>query len=296
MSLINFGAGNSQQGVFSRIKPYPTPNIQSKIAWDCSIPVVRSGNKNYFRPMLQPTGHADLARYLRLYTTNPDAMVVEVDFNTVTAGARWLTMCISSADSCMYVVVRGTDTLIRLVKVSDTTGAITSIGSGFTPSTPTNWQLFSTLEDLGTSIRLKCNGVYHDIVKATGAVASEDTAFGIVNALLPSAVYTSLDGSIVASNLYYLNTVAYTHDMLTPEISHASVGTIDNLSVSSGDVFGSYITAGGSTTGVYPIVLVDNDKIAFSGIYSGANPPIHIATRVSYDAFLQSIVNYAAGL
>lgn len=296
MSLINFGAGNSQQGVFSRIKPYPTPNIQGKIAYDCSIPVVRSGNKNYFRPMLQPTGHADIARYLRLYTTNPDALVVEVDFNTVTAGGRWLTMCLSSADSCMYVIVQGTDTLIRLVKVLDTTGAVTAIGAGFTATTPANWTWFSTVEDMGTNLRVKVNSVYHDIVKATGAAASEDTSFNIVNAPQSAGAYTSLDGTMVASHLYYLNNIAYNYDLLTPEVSHVSIGTQRRLNVSSDIIFGSSISSGGSTTAHYTLIMVDNDKIAFSGLYSLANPPIQIATRLSYDSFLQSIVNYAAGI
>lgn len=297
MSLINFGAGNSQQGVFSRIKPYPTPNIQGILSNDSPIPTVRSGNKNYFQPVLYSSGHADTNRYMRLQTTNPIAMVTEVDFNSITAGCRWKALCISSTDMCMYAIAIGTDTLIRLIKISDTTGAVTEIGSGFAADVGSDWSQYSTLEDLGTTLIFKAqSSTYNVIDKATGTSITQNTAFGITNAKFTGATYTSLDGTIVAGSLYHLSTVAYNYQMFTPIVAHAGVGVVRELGVSYETVFGTHQNGGGSTAYTYGLVMVDNDKLAIVGNIAGVNPPVHITTRQSYDAFLQSIVNYAAGL
>lgn len=294
MSLINFGAGNSQQGVFSRIKPYPTPNIQGLLP-NGAIPVVRSGNKNYF--VVVTTGGSDpnMGRYVNLFTTNPTALVTNIDMDAVTAGGRFLSLCISSIDQCMYALLRGTDTLIRLVKISDTTGAVTQIGSGFTPTTPANWQMINgTLEDVAGVIRYRCLGKYQDIDKTTGAAITEDTSFSLTNYLDVDTNYISLDGTIVSGLMFYLST-ASSYNLWTPVTSHASTGMIDRKHVSGEVVFGSHVV-NTSTTWRYSAVMIDNDKMAFTYILSGGDAPVAVTTRTSYDAFLQSIVNYAAGL
>ena len=155
MSVINFGARISQQGVFSRIKPYPTPNIQGLLP-SGAVPVVRSGNKNYFTPVAYSLSDPNMARYITLHSTNPVALITTVDLNTITAGGRFLAMALSSLDQCMYVVLQGTDTLIRLIKILDTTGAVTVIGSGFSPDTPSNWQQINgTLEVISGVLRYR---------------------------------------------------------------------------------------------------------------------------------------------
>ena len=300
MSLINFGANNSQQGVFTRIKPYPTPNVQSVVP-DGGIPVVRSGNKNYFI-FNRTTTNSDAAHrtILSLYTTNPDALVVAFDFTSIVASAKILAAWLSSSDQAMFIVYKGVDGLIRLSSMNDNTGAITHLGSGFTPANPSNWS-YGKLESIGGDLRYTYNGKYHTLNKTTGAVVSQDNMFGLAGYATTGADYVSLDGTIystgnLAATILTDNAVI-DGAILIPKIASTVCGVIEGKYTTIVDVFGSVNYGYSSITFTsFDVVLVDNDKMAFTSFISQHGIPLNMVLRASYDEFLSSVVNWWGGL
>ena len=299
MSLINFGGSNSQQGVFTRIKPYPTPNVQSIVS-DGGIPVVRSGNKNYFIFNRTTTnGDAAYRTVLSLYTTNPDALVVAFDFTSIVASAKILAAWLSSSDQAMFIVYKGVDGLIRLSSMNDNTGAMTHIGSGFTPTTPANWS-FGKLELIGGDLKYTYNGKYHTLNKTTGAVISQDNVFGLAGYATTGADYVSLDGAIYSTGdlrATTLNTNSVLNGaILIPKVASTVCGVIESKYTTIVDVFGAVNYGYSSTPFPFDVVLVDNDKMAFTSFISQHGIPLNMVLRASYDEFLSSVVNWWGGL
>lgn len=304
MSLINFGASNSQQGVFTRIKPYPTPNIKGLLPVG-AIPVVRSGNKNYYTfNKTNTVSDAGYRSVVSLYTTNPTALVLAFDVTTVSATAKIHCSWLSSTDQCLYFVFSGVDGLIRLAKMNDSTGAVTQIGSGFTPATPANWSYGGTkLEQIASDLRYTYNGKYHTLNKSTGAVISQDNSFVLSGYESAGADYVSLDGSFYSTGDIQVTPVSTTTSaiggsLILPYCQSASVGNLPAHACDPDLIFGARVYGYATSTQIFPIntVLVDNDKIAFTTYLTGTGVPISIALRSSYDATLQSIIDWGAGI
>ena len=305
MSLSNFGVSSSQQGVFSRIKPYPTPNIQGLLPAG-AIPVVRSGNKNYYTFNKTNTiSDAGYRSVVSLYTTNPTALVLAFDVTSVNATAKIHCSWLSSTDQCLYFVFSGVDGLIRLAKMNDSTGAVTQLGSGFTPATSGNWATSGSakLEQIASDLRYTYNGKVHTLNKTTGAAITQDGVFGLAGYANIGADYISLDGSFYASQdiqvlPIYTTTVAIGGSVILPYCQSASVGNMTAHTCDPDLIFGSRVLGYASSTQQFPIntVLVDNDKIAFTSYLTSTGVPLIITLRSSYDAMLQSVIDWGAGL
>ena len=303
MSLSNFGVINSQQGVISRIKPYHTPNIQGVVPVG-GIPVVRAGNKNYYTLTLtNEISDAGWRTVVNLYTTNPTVLVTATDFTSIAAGAKVYAMWLSSTDQCLYVVYKGTDGLIRLSQINDSTGAVTHIGSGFTPATPSNWANSALMEEIGGSLRVSYNGYFHTLNKTTGAVITQDSPFLLSGYASLGATYTSLDNATYATNTLYLMPLgaATSSDGVVwlPTVANASVGIVSNTYAREEDVFGTTVYGHGVSGGVlrlFQCALVDSDKMCLYTDLNSVGCPLNIVLRSSYDSFLASIVNYRSGL
>lgn len=303
MSLINFGGNTSQQGVFSRIRPYPTPNIQGVVPTG-GIPVVRTGNKNYY--LFNQTNLNSDAGYrtiVNLYTTNPTALVASFDTTSIVASAKILSVWLSSADQTLYILYKGVDGLVRLAKMNDSTGAVTQIGSGFTPATPANWSFGSgKLEYLSGYLRYTHLGKYHEIDTTTGAPFSEDNVFNLSGFATIGADYVSLDGSIYVSgdiNVIQLNsTSSPVGSAAIPTMSASSVGVVSSVYCQTEDIFGVRLGGYATSSQSLPMssFLIDNDKMVFTTFIVGTGVPMNVVLRNSYDDFIKSVVDWRAGL
>lgn len=303
MSYSVFGAGSGSSTLFPRFKIFPTPNIQGSLP-DGAIPVVRSGNKNYFTiNKTASVADANFKSVVTLNSTNPTAVILATDLTVIAAGAKILGLHLSSANQCMYVLFKGTDLVVRLSKISDTTGAITSVGS-FTPTTAAHWtvSLLSTLEIVGGALRYVQGGFAGTIDITTGALLTEDVAFGLVGFSYVGANYLTLDGTTYSDTQFTATPTSTTAiedgALALPTVVNASVGVISPHYVDLKTVFGVALNGRGSSAGqtaFIPFILVDNDKICFTQYISNWGCPLSVVTRTSFDDLLRSIVTWWGG-
>lgn len=306
MSYSVFGVDSGNNGaIFKRLKPYPTPNILTTLPAN-AIPVVRSGNSNYFLPnATTSTSDTNHMTVVSLYASYPVALILSTDFTLIAAGAKILAMFLSSADQCMYVLFKGSDLVVRLSKISDTTGAVTNIGS-FTPVTAVNWSLnigTATLEIVGGDLRYVNNGFSHTINKTTGAIITQDVPFGLSGYTTINANYLSVDSTIYSygelTALPPSDVNSCEGSLTTPSVSHASIGIVRSQTVNIVDVLGVTVKGFGvsqSSIVRLPYVLIDNDKMCFTQYLSNQGCPLSVVTRASFDDFLLSIVNWHGGV
>lgn len=303
MSYSVFGAGSGSGTLFPRFKIFPTPNIQGSLP-DGAIPVVRSGNKNYFTVNKTTSiADADFKSVVTLNSTNPTAVILATDLTVITAGAKILGLHLSSANQCLYVLFKGTDLVVRLSKISDTTGAITSIGS-FTPTTAAHWTVgvVATLEIVGGTLRYIQQGFAATMDITTGALLTEDVAFGLTGFSYTGSNYLTLDGTTYSDGLFTATptgTTAIEDGALSlPTIVNASVGVVGAHYVDLKSVFGVALLGRGvssAQTVFLPFILIDNDKVCFTQYISTWGCPLRVVTRTSFDDLLRSIVTWWGG-
>ena len=303
MSYSVFGAGSGSNTLFPRFKIFPTPNIQGSLP-DGAIPVVRSGNKNYFTiNRTASIADADFKSVVTLNSTNPTAVILSTDLAVIAAGAKILGLHLSSANQCMYVLFKGTDLVVRLSKISDTTGAITSVGS-FTPATAAHWTvgLLATLEIVGGTLRYIQSGFAATMDITTGALLTEDVAFGLAGFNYVGFNYLTLDGATYSDAMFTATptgTVSIEDGALSlPIIANANVGIVNSHYVDLKSVFGVALLGRGSSsaqTAFLPFILVDNDKVCFTQYISTWGCPLSVVTRTSFDDLLRSIVTWWGG-
>jgi len=166
------GSGDSP---FYKLKPIPLINKTNIVRDDdfssvsfTHIPVWRSAAaNNYFVSAGTTTS---------LYSINAAgvaSLVGTSTFNTYLTSSSAACFFLSTSDQCLYVLLYASPQY-RLIKISDTLGTTTTIGSAFTPSSATRWptQIPSdpaTMLDDGTgSIKVYFRGYTHQINKTTG--------------------------------------------------------------------------------------------------------------------------------
>lgn len=304
MSYTVFGAGSGGSTLFSRLKVFPTPNIQG-ILPEAAIPVVRSGNKNYFTiNKVASVADAAFKSIISLNSTNPSAVILTTDLTTIAAGAHILGLYLSSSEQCLYVLFKGTDLVVRLSKISDTTGAITNIGS-FTPTTAAHWTSGwsnSTLEFVGGVLRYVQNGYAATINPTNGTLITEDVVFGLSGFSWTAANYLSLDGTIYSDGQFVVMPTGITAvedgAMALPTLANQSVGVVSGHYVDMKSVFGVSLYGRGTASAVItflPFILVDNDKVCFTQYVSSHGCPLNVVTRSSFDDLHKSIITWWGG-
>lgn len=304
MSYTVFGAGSGNNTLFSRLRVFPTPNIQGVLP-EAAIPVVRSGNKNYFTVnKTSSVADATFKSVITLNSTNPTAVILATDLTAIAAGSKILSLHLSSANQCLYVLFKGTDLVVRLSKISDTTGAITNIGS-FTPTTAANWTagiVPATLEIVGGVLRYVQNGIAGTVDITTGALLTEDVAFGLSGFEWVAANYLSLDGTTYSDGIFTAaptGTTAIEDGVLSlPVLANSNVGVVNAHYIDLKTIFGASLNGRGSSAGLVtflPFILIDNDKICFTQYLTARGCPISVVTRSSFDDLLKSIVTWWGG-
>lgn len=295
-----WGNGSTGSTILYTPKITPVTNLlyggTTKIS---SIPVIRSGVNN---KVFEAT--ADTAITLLSFSSlGVESTVATITFTTYLASSKVICYHLNSTDTCLYVLL-STGSSFQVIKINDTTGAVTPIGSSFTPTTLANWPSNGNSRGSGFEVdtvsghlKVVYNGFTHLINKTTGAIVSQDTAVTLGSYLATSVYYVTQDGSVGLSSVGQgfgidtayrstLTLVSSSYGILPFRIlPHSQSGLtlpVQNLS-SINSVFS----------------LIDNDKVCLSYVFSSggssSSPPI-IYTRSEFDKFLKSSANYSSGV
>ena len=301
MGLNKFNQwGNTGNGNFLLYQMKPTPLTTQLYGQGNGtysyVPVVRSGASDKSFKINSTTT-------LELYTTSSlgaETLVATITYNTYLASSEACAYHMNSTDTCLYVLLRDANTL-RLIKVNDTTGVVTTIGSSFTPTTPTNWPDSDTemtlmeVDSVSGHISLKFNGYSHSIHKTTGAIVTQDVSVTIGGFLAKKVRYVTQDGTCGITDNSVSSLVS---EYSLPSTVHATYGHITGYGVPQAS-FGNI--RAGSTADVIRVrlrnyCLVDNDKILNAGFYGDSNAGWKLYQRTEFDKLIKSIAELGAGV
>lgn len=302
MGLVVFRQSSSDSaGGLLLYSPKITPVINllyggvSKIS---AIPVIRSGvnNKVFY-------SGADTDISLLTYSSaGAESTVASISFTTYLASSNVVAYHLNSADTCLYVLLYESPSY-QIIKIDDTTGVVTSIGTPFTPTTAANWPLTGNARGAGFEVdtvsghlKLMHNGFTHLIHKTTGAIVSQDVAVTLGAFLAKDVFYVTQDGSLGLTNqgqgvgidAAYRSTltlVSSTYGILPYKIiPHSQSGAV--LPLQSLSAINSAFS------------LVDNDKVCLSYIFQsgGASSSSQIIySRTEFDKYLKSCADFSSG-
>lgn len=306
MGLSRFNQSSSSSssggGILYRPKPLTLP---WRIYGDGSpttspVPVYRSGASDKSFESANNTS-------ITLYTTSAAGVrstTASISYTTYLGTSLAVAFHLNSADTCLYVLISSGGSF-RIIKINDTTGIVTAIGSSFIPTTLANWGFgesnVGTLSvDSGSGhLKFVCNGFYHLINKTTGAIVSQDTAISIGSFLAKSVFYVTQDGAVgVTSEIGNLNeTIGF---MSFPNIVHSSYGIISNYTLPAATV-GLMLNQNTTTPNLLGnqfITLVDNDKVCISfglvGNASAIGAKYYLLS--DFDKFIKSVADVGAGV
>lgn len=263
-----------------------------------AIPVIRSGvNNKIFSSSSDTT--IDLLTYS---SVGVESTVASINFTTYLASSNVAAYHLNSADTCLYVLLWESPAY-RFIKIDDTTGVVTTIGSSFTPTTAANWPQMGNARGAGFEVdtatghlKVMYNGFTHLVNKTTGAIVSQNTTVTIGTYLAKDVFYVTQDGSVGLTNqgqgvgidAAYRSTftlVSSTYGVLPYRvIPHAQAGLV--LPVQSLSAI----------NGVFS--LIDNDKVCLSYIFQsggGSTSSQIIYLRAEFDKYLKSCVAFNSG-
>lgn len=299
LSRFNQSSSSSNGALLYRMKPVPiTTQLygQGVSGSNFNIPVVRSGAGDKSFAATDSAG-------VNLYTTNSAGVstaTATITYTTYLASSVLVSAHLNSPDQCLYVLVYASPSW-RFIKINDSTGVVTTIGSSFTPATPTNWPLagstgLATMEVDSVSGHLKVvfNGVYHLINKSTGAIVSQDTAITLGSFLARRVFYATQDSTVGISNDVV---TALTGAYSLPSTVHSTYGHITSYPLAIALVgnlgFGDSTAAPLNST---QIILCDTDKVFLASLVGGSQRGVKLFLRTDFDKFIKSIAELGAGV
>jgi hypothetical protein len=254
--------------------------------------VIRSGVNN---KAFQANVSAAQITLLSYTSLGVQSTVATITFTTYLASSTAVAVHLNSTDTCLYVLLYVSGSY-QVIKINDTTGVVTAIGSSFTPTTAANWPTGfgtgTTLEiDSGTGhLKVTNNGFTHLINKTTGAIVSQNTVVSLGSFLAASIFYVTQDGSVGISS-----SPSITIQGGLPTVIHNSYGQLSEKIVPSG--FDTLVNSSGRIQN--SLSLIDSDKVCFSTLFTSSATliaPAVIYPRTEFDKYIKSVADYAAGV
>jgi len=299
MGLATFRQGSSSStggAILYRMKPLILSSqlYGSGTTNTSAIPVYRSGagDKSFY---------ATAATGITLYTTASTGVrssTAVITYTTYLASSSGVAFHINSTDTCLYVLLFAGSSL-QLIKISDTTGVVTAIGSSFTPTTIANWSGGGTLSVDSVSGHLKyvSNGFYHLINKTTGAIVSQNTAVSLGSYLARNVFYVTQDGSVGVSPDIGTTTLL-TGEYYFPNLVSSSYGHITAFGLPLASAGSLPVSNGQTPLQQNVVTLVDSDKvlISLSLVDSGNATPAKYYLLSDFDKYIKSIADVGAGV
>lgn len=290
---------SSGESPFHKLKNIPLTNktlVESSgtnsAVYIKGIPVYRSAAANY-RFIISSSSIV-----LRLdQVSGSPSTITTVDPTTYLATSVVVAVHLNSTDQCLYVLVKS-GTSFRALKIADTSGTVTTLGSSFIPATGVNWP--SNLSDSASveidgsgHLRISINGSYHQLNKTTGAIVSQDNSYTIGSYSLLDTDYISVDGTIAASKFSGQGIETGSSALWFPRLVSSTAGIIAGKAIPISYVFSGFSDTIDNNSFVNRI-LVDSDKV-FIGDIGGATDAFGYFNRADYDQFLLSVSDWYVG-
>jgi len=265
-----------------------------------SVPVWRSGAG-------QSSFDSSASSGITLYTTSSSGTrttTATITYTTYLTSSAAMAYHLNSTDSCLYALLT-TSTQLQLIKINDTTGAVTSIGSAITPTTMDNWNsgtgsgnLATMTTDIATGyLKVTYNGFYHMLNKTTGAVVSQNNVISLGSYLARDVFYVTQDGTTGVSVDF--STATFSDGRIAfPNIVSSSYGHLSGY-VLTGTLTGNVSwSTGTQCLNAGSFFMVDTDKICVSrALINNANTiGAKYYSITDFDKFVQSAANLSAGV
>ena len=299
------GRTSSGESPFYQIKRLPNPNKTTAESFAVNTVVGNQGldvwraasaNNNF---LLTSTS---LIRLRTITSSGSTTTISDTNATTFLASGSYAAFHLNSADQCLYCLIENNPTNFALIKIHDTSGVATAIGSAFTPATPSNWPqdvsantCTMVVNALG-NIEITFKGVKHQLNKTTGAIISQDVPVVLGSYSGGGVEYTSLDGTIASRHIRPFSSAYAGGIVHFPMIMNSSSGFIPSTAIKTSSVFNSREYDDGGST--YGVVTVDSDKLFIGNLTAAtsANPPFGYVYRLDYDQCLQSIIDWYLGV
>lgn len=290
MGISNFGVDNSS-GIFYKLKPVPILNIKYSTGNDERIiPVMRTGASKYFI--------INSAQEIQLKSATTGAVVTTIAGTDIVANGYIQFVYLDSVAQCLYVVAYNHSTFVgQLAMINDNTGAVTLIGSTFSPATTTNWVFTSGTGFTNTQfmdspssgiLRLFYDGWTHTLDATTGAIITEDVPITIGTFNTTGTTYINSEGTI-ASNFSMggsVTAVNWTVPMVVSEVcGRVAAKNVAPFSFSD------------FRLNTPSLIAIDSDLLCVTSYnYTNSNADLKLFNRSDWDLFLDSMVLLAAGI
>ena len=297
MGLATFRQGGSTTGS----SPYPKLNTYTNPYptnyWGGSTSFVSQTNYLYYAYRsgaanrgLRVVSSTEV-QLISVTSTGIDTVVATIDPTTYLPNAQLIppeVICYSTTDQCWYIILSYVNpTYIRLIKVDDTTGTVTTLGAAFNPTNPlvswpslTNGHTISSfyLDNATGHLKLVCNGFYHLMNKTTGAIVSQDTPLTLVSGgySLLGCGYITQDGTVGHGGVSTSTAVTYTRMFGTS-------GHLGSLSIPDAHL-------NFPVKFLQKLNYIDHDKIYVGAVASGSC--IKVTTVAEYDKFIKAVYDY----
>jgi len=238
------------------------------------------------------TGTSRVELDLHLINTDGSTSVLaNLDSVSYLSGSTFQRLYLSSADQCLYCLLQA-GTTYQLLKVNDTTGVVTTIGSSFTPATPSNWSLGSVMyQDGAGHLLVISRGKYHQLNKTTGAIVSQDVPMVLGTYTTAHLNYLSSDGTTGISRIS--TTGVNVGDIWLEGFTSTTTGNFPYVNLRNVDAL---TLSGGSSGFLKDWVFVDSDKIYLGDLWGNNTSNFGYIYRSDFDEFLQSVVDWFSGV
>lgn len=294
MGLATFRQGGSTTGS----SPYPKLNTYTNPyptnLWGGSVSFVNANNYLYYAYRsgaanrgLRVVSQTDV-KLISVTSTGTDTVVATFDPTTYLPNAQQLlpeNICYSTTDQCWYIILSYVNpNHIRLIKVDDTTGAVTTLGAAFNPTSPqVSWPSVANgtqvssfyLDNVTGHLKLICNGFYHLLNKTTGAIVSQDTALTLISGSynLLGCAYVTQDGTVGHGAISVSGGVTYARVFGTS-------GHLSSLSIPEAHL-------NFPVSFLKKLNYIDHDKM-----YLGGTGGMKVVTVAEYDKFIKAVYDY----
>jgi len=294
-------SGGTGSSLLYRMKPLPvTTQLYGQGTTNTStIPVWRSGAS---QSSFDATSFTGITLY-NTSSTGSRTITATITYTTYLASSNAMAYHLNSTDSCLYVLL-ATSTQLQLVKINDTTGVVTSIGSAITPTTMANWNggvsgnIATMTTDIATGyLKVTFNGFYHMLNKSTGAVVSQNNVISLGSYLARDVFYVTQDGTVGVSIDF--GTIVFTNDRVSfPNMVSSSYGHLSAIGLPGTLVGGLTLDYTSQALGGGSFFTVDTDKICVSrALINNANAiGAKYYSITDFDKFVQSVANLSAGV
>ena len=285
-----------------RMKPLPVTSqlYGTGTTNTSSVPVWRSGAGDKSFDSSASTG-------ITLYTTASSGnrtTTATISYNTYLTGSNAMAYHLNSTDSCLYALLT-TATQLQLVKISDTTGTVTSIGSAITPTTMANWNngtgsgaLAIMTTDIATGyLKITFNGFYHMLNKSTGAVVSQNNVISLGSYLARDVFYLTQDGSTGVSVDY--GTTSFSDGRIAfPNTVSSSYGHLSSYGLAGALTGNASWSTSAQCLNAGSFFTVDTDKICVSNSLTTTTSSVGARYYLisDFDKFVKSVADLAAGV